>query len=121
MTLIEVVAAIMLLSALMTSVLVAFSRHRDQIEFAKQKEVAIEAADALLDHWYGLAEPIPLNQSGVCQGHPNLNWQTSITQRGTVAGIDMFFVEFTIVSSNGTRPLLTVQLIESVPVSEETL
>ncbi len=119
MTLVEVVAAIMLLTVLMVGIVSAFSTHRDQIELAQETVAAIQVADIVLDEWYNNAEPIPLNQSGRLDSYPNLAWQTSVTQQAVLAGVDVFHVEFQVYSQIRQRPLITVNLVESAPKPQE--
>jgi len=64
LTLIEVVAAIAILGAILTGIVVAQSRHLRQIAATQRTDRAIAAADALLERWWADPRTLPVGASG---------------------------------------------------------
>ncbi|MDR0608970.1 MAG: prepilin-type N-terminal cleavage/methylation domain-containing protein, partial [Planctomycetaceae bacterium] len=64
LTLIEVVAAMLLLGTLLVSLLVAFSRHAVQIERSSERLRVIQAAESQLADWHLQFGFAPVNEEG---------------------------------------------------------
>ena len=80
LTLIEVIAAIALLGALLSATLVAVGRHTRQVRQAQDRIEALEAADRLLSGWF-LQQGGELDAlEGVVPGHADWRWSVSGAQ-----------------------------------------
>lgn len=75
LTLIEVVAAIAILGAILSGIVLAQSRHLRQIAATQRTDRAIAAADAMLQRWWADPETLPIGQRGRVDG-AELRWVT---------------------------------------------
>lgn len=77
LTLIEVLASVALLSALMVSVLAVRASHVRQVNLAAKKILAAKLLDRHLARWYEDDISIPINQQGDLDATRNFLWQTN--------------------------------------------
>lgn len=75
LTLIEVIAAIAILGAILTGIVVAQSRHLRQIAATERTDRAVAAAEALLERWWADPATLPVGASGRLDG-AELRWAT---------------------------------------------
>lgn len=80
LTLIEVVAALVVLSTLLSSLMMANSAHRNQYQLATQKQQALELLDQWLRQFKDSPASIPINQSGYLDVNQQWEWRTSVDQ-----------------------------------------
>lgn len=78
LTLIEVIAAIVILGTILVGVVLARARHTRQIRLSQRKAQAVRAADALLTEWWTRPEGIPVDQSGLAGPDDAFQWQTRL-------------------------------------------
>lgn len=78
LTLIEVIAATLLLGTLLVSILLAYSRHAIQIKKAQQRLAVINALDDKVEDWYLTRRGVPVNESGplIANGTTQVQWRT---------------------------------------------
>ncbi len=76
MTLIEVVAGLALLTAVLGGILTAKTRFARQWARADQRVRAVEAADRLLTQWWQDYARVPRSGGGIVPGNAALAWQT---------------------------------------------
>ena len=78
MTLIEVLAALMLMSSILVALITARGRLLSQHTQAMAKQEAVRVADELLATWWNTDPPaIPMEGEGDVLGHPGWVWRTS--------------------------------------------
>ena len=78
MTLIEVLAGLALLAALLMTVLAARSRAALQWTRANERMRAVEAADRLLSEWWQDARSFPRAGEGVVEGPDGFRWRIRV-------------------------------------------
>jgi prepilin-type N-terminal cleavage/methylation domain-containing protein len=81
LTLVEVIAALGLLSSLMVGVLTALSSHKRMLSINELRLEAVDAADELLNKWTQLAGGIPAPARGKLPNHDLLEWDTKIVDK----------------------------------------
>ena len=113
LTVLEVAAALALLSTLLVGVLVAFKKNADRIrqEFATRQ--AVSGTDALLWSWaeQGMFPPDPAR--GKLPGHDHLSWETRRLPQPAqrTLGLDIVRLQVRQVGAPpGSAPLLEVDL-----------
>ena len=112
LSLIEVVAAIALLSSLMTVLLMAWTRHRDQIQFSQLKIQAAELLDEQLASWFADGGGPPFPATGRLADSVFI-WRTyrSPTGRAIAGGLMPVTVE---VVDQNNRSLLSIEVAGTV-------
>lgn len=76
MTLIEVIAGLALLAAVLSGILTVRSRATLQWNYATQRLEAVAAADALLSEWWQDIGRFPRSDAGAVPGEAGLYWRT---------------------------------------------
>ena len=74
LTLIEVIAATVLLATLLVAALTAFGQHREQLRRGLAKHKAVAAMDQLMADWFAAKDWNTLPTSGVCNANTDLFW-----------------------------------------------
>ena len=74
-TLLEVVAALILMGSVLAGSILAFSRHRKQLANAEKRIEATMIADQLLQQLSSQPGGIPTNARGTIPQHPRWIWQ----------------------------------------------
>lgn len=80
LTLIEVIAATLLLGTLLVSILLAYGRHATQIKRAEQQVAVINALNTQIADWYLTRRGVPINESGLLlrtQAN-SIRWRTRV-------------------------------------------
>ena len=114
LTLVEVVASIALISAILVGMLMAHARHQRQIKLAKDIKLAAQLADKKLADWFLDETPIHAGGSGEFSDNVNFFWRTSpsnaqFSNRAWAAE----FVEFQVFHRRDDTPLIRIHLIAS--------
>jgi prepilin-type N-terminal cleavage/methylation domain-containing protein len=123
LTLIEVVAAIAILGAILVGIVLAKARHTHQLALARQTHVAVRAADGLIARWWAEPDGVPIGESGVLGADESLTWQTRLVENETVERLGTRVARVEVYESKmGTtqaadpgEPLVTVDLVLPVP------
>lgn len=79
LTLIEVLAASVILGSLLATAVVSASRHTQQVRGAQDRLAALTVADELLHSWLVDGQGVIEKAEGVVDGHPHWRWR--ITSR----------------------------------------
>ncbi len=74
-TLIEVLASVALLGALLSMMLISVARHTEQARMAQDRLEAFQIADSLLTDWLVQNGGVIPSEQGSIQGHPDWEWQ----------------------------------------------
>lgn len=127
LTLLEVVVALALMGSIMVTSLLAFSKHRRQLQLAEKRIEATMIADGLVKELTAGRDGIPVSGRGIVAAKANWIWQTSPAGVTTMATVPMQVIRFEIfeVSQSSTR-LVSVQVVKRMPwpetaMREETL
>jgi prepilin-type N-terminal cleavage/methylation domain-containing protein len=121
LTLIEVVAAIVILGTILVGVVLARSRHARQIHLAERKALAVRAADALLTAWWTDANAIPVGEEGRAGPEETFAWQLRAVHNADVERIGGQAVRLTLrnavtsPANPSDGPLATVDLVLPAP------
>ncbi len=99
LTIVEVLVGILLLSTLLVTMLVAFSRHRRQMERASLRLEAIEIADELLASWYARVGGVPYEEAGRCGPQNEFTWRTHLVPSSQANSIQMDVIRLEIKES----------------------
>lgn len=114
MTLVEVMAALVMLGTLLAGVLAAYGAHQRQLRRADQRLAAAEAADELLSRWYGPRERVPRNAAGMLPGTPGWRWRTATVSRSLVETLPVEVVRlslFATTTAGAAEPAAQVDLL----------
>lgn len=117
LTLIEVVAALAILGALLGAVVTARTRHLHQWAQANRRLEATAAAEALLTGWWTRPVTMPRRASGAVAGHDALAWRTRPIDSDASDALDALgaqVVRLEIVEARGPvdgQPLVMVDLV----------
>lgn len=113
LTLIEVVAALVLMGSLLVSSLLAFSAHRRQLRVADKQLQATMVAESLVRELSARPGGLPSSARGLVPGHPDWMWQTSIAGQARLATVPMRVLEFEILDmSDRPQRLVSVNWFE---------
>ena len=114
LTLIEVVAGLALLGTLLTTLLLAHSRHARQIRAAQDKLAAVNALDGLLTRWEIERVQVPQRERGDLPGHPDLGWRTRPIRNPSADNLQAGVVAIEVFSQDAELndpPLCSVELL----------
>ncbi len=84
LSLVEVVAAIVILGTILVGVVLAKARHTRQLAIAQQQQVAVRAADELLSGWWVSREGVPREGRGQLATQPGMVWETKVVENAEV-------------------------------------
>ena len=113
-TLIEVVAALVLLAGALVSITLATARLQRQSRLALDRVAAADVADTLLRRWFESAEGVPINSNGWLPGNPSWSWETKLNRRIDFFGAPADVVNVSILDRRrrGTRvELISVEVV----------
>lgn len=83
LTLVEVLAALVILGTLLTGIVVAKSRHMRQIAQTRERLAAVRLADQLISRWWSTPDEMPINQRGATED-PAWVWETRLESNPAV-------------------------------------
>jgi prepilin-type N-terminal cleavage/methylation domain-containing protein len=130
-TLVEVVAALVVLGVLLVMLLRANSQYTNQLSLAGERLVAAREADRLIAVWMEAEGPPASGQSGEFGGPPRLLWQTMTRVTPETQSLGARVVQLRVFSDHrkgdggvgeNREPVLTVDLLVSswpAPKAEE--
>lgn len=105
LSLIEVVAAIAILGAILVGIVLAKSSHTRQLALARRKQQAVRAADALIARWWR-EDDVPIGQQGMIEGKESLRWKTRLARKPRLAKLGARVLRVSIYRVNAERPAL---------------
>jgi type II secretory pathway pseudopilin PulG len=112
-TLIEVIAGLVVLGVLVTSVTMARARMARQWSDAERRLAAARALDALVARWFeGAGETIPVAGSGELAGVPGCTWRTAVY--GDAAARELGAGVVRVEVFDGRRVILSLELLKHV-------
>lgn len=102
MTLIEVLAALLLMGSILVALVTARSRLVNQHAEAVDIQEAVQAADVLLAEWWATEPPtVPMGGRGEVVSHPGWVWTTTEVG-GAPDGLDVSVVRLSIIDERDT-------------------
>lgn len=119
LTLLEVVAAILLLATLLAGILTGLARQSRQLRRADVRMQAVAAADALLTDWQAAGAEIPESASG--GAGQSFAWRTTPVPDATAASLYSRVVRLEVFSSSppaASDPLLALDLLVPLPIPQ---
>jgi prepilin-type N-terminal cleavage/methylation domain-containing protein len=122
LTLIEVLAALAILSTLIAGVLVALGRSQRQWVRAHRQLEAVSAADALIASWWQ-GKGVPVSASGVLPGEAGMRWQTVPIPSFDAARLYAQVVRLQVYlgeGRSGAAPLVSVDLLRPVRLAADS-
>jgi type II secretion system protein I len=112
LTLVEVIAAMLLLGTLLVSLLVAFSRHAVQIEKSSQKLRVMQLAESQLADWHLQFGFAPVNEEGEWNiDGKTYRWQTQPIEQMIDQKMMLGKISFDVFEPESKTPILSLQLI----------
>jgi Tfp pilus assembly protein PilV len=97
-TLIEVLAGLVVLGALLVSIAIARARFAHQQADADRRLRATRAADAMLATWFAGPTPaVPLAAAGALDGAPEFSWQTHVLPNRSAATLGAVVVRLDVI------------------------
>lgn len=126
LTLIEVVAALAILGTLLVGIVLAQSRHTNQLVRARAQAQAVEQADQLIAQWWTRPQGVPIGEEGVFTDAERLRWQTRLVNNKPVQQLGARVVRVEVFDTSGDPqrqapdggPLVVVDLVIRDPEVE---
>jgi hypothetical protein len=116
LTLIEVVAGLALLVAIMSALLLAKSHWQRKLAESDRRLAATSAADGLLSAWWQNPKAFPIHSSGAVPEHGDMRWQTMLVGNSGVDRLGSKVVRLEIVPTDrDASPLCRVELVVPNP------
>lgn len=119
LTLVEVLAALALLSTLLVGILMASNRHTEQIRRSRQTLEVLHRVDALLYRWTGSGGMVPRKANGQIPGRDELIWKTHVVSKQHRQRLGIELVRLEVFPERGTlseEPIVALDL--AVPAAE---
>ena len=113
-TLVEVVAGLALLAALLAGIVQVKARYTRQARLTAQRREAVRAADALLSAWWHDAGPFPRAANGLVPENSELAWRTRPTANASARAMGAQVIRLEIRpagSDEDTAPLAGVEVV----------
>ena len=108
LTLLEVIAAVALLSTSLVGILLSFSKNQEKTMLAEKRLQAIRLADKFFFEKEASQLQLRDGDSGTFLSNPNVSWQVAKTKTLPKLGLDVF--EFRVVDAElGSKTLLSVE------------
>ena len=113
LTLVEVVAGLALLAALLVAVLTAKARATRQLASANRRLEAVAAADRLLVGWWQDPAHFPRHASGRVPGENGFAWRTSPVRNDTVNALAASVIRLEVLDERA-KPRSVLAFVEVV-------
>jgi prepilin-type N-terminal cleavage/methylation domain-containing protein len=119
-TLIEVMAALVILGTIMASMLIARNRFTQQDAIATQKLRAIRALDMTVAQWMsGPASAIPVHNREPLADVPGCFWQTTLVDQPAASLVKAKVMRVEVLAVNSPTPLVSLELLIPADRSSE--
>jgi Tfp pilus assembly protein PilV len=117
-TLIEVIAGLVILGTLLSSLLIARNRFVRQEAQAKRQLAATHALDAMVAKWMdGPASAVPTQGNGPLPDSPDQIWHTHLIAQLSVVSLKAKIVRVEVMDRSERNPLVSLDLLlQSDPV-----
>jgi prepilin-type N-terminal cleavage/methylation domain-containing protein len=96
LTLVELLAAMAILSVVLSSLLLVRARHVRQTAQSRRCAEAVRAADRLLETWYAAGQPVLPSASGTCPHDVRYGWTTRTMAEEAAGVTDLLVVRLAI-------------------------
>jgi prepilin-type N-terminal cleavage/methylation domain-containing protein len=80
LTLVEVLAALVLLGTILTGLVMAKSHHTRQLARTAARQTAVRRVDELITRWWTSSQGVPIDQRGTVDGESSWIWETRLVQ-----------------------------------------
>jgi type II secretory pathway pseudopilin PulG len=120
MTLIEVVAALVILGTVLASLVVARARYLHQWALATRRQEAVMIANSLLSAWWGQSAQLPQHAGGELPDR-HLRWQTRTVDDAPIASLGVVTIRLEVFEdgeqavTNPAQPLVAVDVVANGP------
>ena len=84
LTLVEVLAALVILGTLLAGMVMAKARHTRQIALTRQRQDALRLADQLLSRWWASPAGVPVNARGIADPDNLWTWETRLVNNPAI-------------------------------------
>lgn len=128
LTLVEVVAAIVILGTILVGIVLAKARHTRQLALAMQQQTAVQAADELLTGWWAVKQGVPVEARGQLDTTPAMIWQTHVVANPEAQQLGSRVVQLQVrlqpgletgrTGEDANQPLVAVDLVLPDPAYE---
>jgi prepilin-type N-terminal cleavage/methylation domain-containing protein len=119
LTLVEVLAAVVILGTILVGVVVAKARHTRQLAVAREQTAAVHAVDGLIARWWADTGSVPVGASGTLGQDASITWQTFLVANPQIAALGARVVRVEVHGDAAAgKPLFVVDLV--VPAPEDT-
>lgn len=112
LTLIEVMTALALLSTLLVTVLLGFTRNARHLRAALVQRRAVAAVDALLYDWLQRGQDPPRQGEGDLPGMEGYRWETRVVSRKLRQSLGLEIVRLQVHAKDPTYPAQAVLMLE---------
>lgn len=122
MTLIEVLAGLALLAALLGGIVSVKVRWARQARVTEQRRLAIRASDELLSAWWLDLGAFPRSSQGLAPGRPGLMWRTEPLANPSVVALGGEVVRLDVrdvLAAEDAPPLARVEVVIPIRVKNE--
>jgi prepilin-type N-terminal cleavage/methylation domain-containing protein len=111
-TLVEVIAALVILGTILSALLIARGRFSRQKLVAQRRLEAVHALDQLIDHWMtGPASAVPVQSSGALSDSSNQIWRMHLVPNPAAARLGTRVVRVDVIDPSLREPILTLDLL----------
>ena len=76
LTLVEVLAALVIMGTILTGLVMAKSHHTRQLAIAREQQAATHVLDSLLSQWWSSPQGVPINQRGSIEKDGRWTWES---------------------------------------------
>lgn len=120
LTLIEVVAAIAILGSVLVGLLLAQSRHTDQLIKARLQSSAVVATDELIAQWSTQPQGVPIDAEGSLPAVEGVTWRTLFVANAPIVEVGARVVRVEVLDQRdgdirGDRRLFVVDMVVPDP------
>jgi prepilin-type N-terminal cleavage/methylation domain-containing protein len=96
LTLVEVLAALVLLGTILTGLVMAKSHHTRQLTRTAERQTGIRLADELITRWWTSPQGIPVDQRGAIDGDSSWVWDTRLVPNDALQTLGTRVVRVTV-------------------------
>ena len=113
LTLIEVVASVALLSSLLVTTLSIRARHIRQINYAFEKNQAVELLDLQVADWFESEDGFPIGQNGNFPANDDFRWQVfSVPVDSSNPTWQLEAVRIDVTSNKSEKSVVSLELLD---------
>ena len=111
-TLVEVIAALVILGTILSALLIARGRFARQESLAQRRLEAIRALDQLVQQWMnGPASAVPIQSSGALSDSANQTWRTHTVPDAAAARLGTRIVRVDVFDATARDPIVSLDFL----------